>query len=280
MPLCTYCQKSAGIFGSVHSECEKRYKSGCDRVRRIVYDGILAGKDGRNIRADAESVARTALLPGDIMDALMAESWNAVLDFYLDDGILSDQEETRLKTSVQQLQFNTHHLKEMKVGPKIACARALRQISQGQLPTFPDPLPMPLPFVLQSGESIIWYFPMASLWEEETTRQYVSGSSGVNVRVMKGVHARVGAHRGQWVTDSSMEMLDMGEAALTTKHLYFASSAASVRIPYHRIVGMQPIEEGVAFMQDGAKAKAQWLRTYSGPFSYHLVAGIIERANS
>lgn len=280
MPLCPHCQKSAGLFGSVHGECQKRHKSGCDRVRRVVYDGILAGKDGKSIRADAESIARASYIPHGMMDELIAESWNAVLDFYLDDGVLSDHEEKRLMVSAQEMQFNTHHLKQHNVTAKIGTARALKQIAAGQFPRFLEALPMPLPFVLQADEQLLWYFATASLWEEETTREYVSGSAGVNVRLAKGVHARVGGHRGEWTSNSAMDMVDVGVAGLTTKSLYFASGAASIRVPYRKIVGMQPVEEGVSFMQDGVRAKPQWLRVYAGPFSYHLVAGIIELATA
>jgi hypothetical protein len=246
----------------------------------VVYDGILSGKDGESIRVETESIARTALVPFGMLDELIAESWNAVLDFYLEDGLLSDQEETRLTQSAQQIKFNTHYLMKLGVEKKITTARALKQMAQGQLPRCPEKPPMPMPFVLQAEEQLVWYFSTASLWEEETTREYVSGSAGVNVRLAKGVHARLGGHRGQWVNHSEMDMVDIGVAGLTTKHLYFASEAASVRIPYRKIVGMQPVEAGMSFMQEGTRARPQWLRVYAGPFSYHLVAGIIEMMTS
>ena len=49
----------------------------------------------------------------------------------------------------------------------------------------------------QKGEQIVWAFPGADYLEDKTKRQYVGGSQGVSIRVMKkAVYYRVGAFKG------------------------------------------------------------------------------------
>jgi hypothetical protein len=89
---------------------------------------------------------------------------------------------------------------------------------------------------------------------------------------MKGVYYRVGAFKAQPIETTERTYIDSGWVAITNKHVYFAGSRKSVRIPYTKIVSFEPFSDGFGIMRDAASAKPQIFVTGDGWFSYNLVA--------
>jgi hypothetical protein len=133
-----------------------------------------------------------------------------------------------------------------------------------------------LPINLQKGEQIVWAFPAADYLEDKTKRQYVGGSQGVSVRIMKGVDYRVGAFKGQPVERTERVHIDTGWVVITNKHIYFAGSARSLRIPYSKVVSFLPFDDGIGIIRDAANAKPQIFVTGDGWFSYNLVTNLAQ----
>nr|CBX28878.1 hypothetical protein N47_B20240 [uncultured Desulfobacterium sp.] len=131
-----------------------------------------------------------------------------------------------------------------------------------------------LPINLQKGEQIVWAFSGSKYLEDKTRRQFVGGSQGVSIRVMKGVYYRVGAFKGQAVEHTERIHIDTGWVVVTNKNIYFAGPRKSVRLPYKKIVSFEPFSDGVGVMRDAATAKPQIFVTGDGWFTYNLVTNL------
>lgn len=131
-----------------------------------------------------------------------------------------------------------------------------------------------LPINLQKGEQIVWAFPGSRYLEDKTRREFVGGSQGVSVRVMKGVYYRAGAFRGHSVEHTERVHIDTGFVAVTNKNIYFVGPRKSVRLPFTKIISFEPFSDGVGVMRDTATAKAQIFVTGDGWFTYNLVTNL------
>jgi hypothetical protein len=129
-----------------------------------------------------------------------------------------------------------------------------------------------LPLNFQKGEQVVWAFDQVDYLEKRTRRQYVGGSRGVSVRVMKGVYYHVDGFKGQAIDRNERIHVDTGLVAVTTKQIYFSGTKKAFRIPYAKIVSFEPSRNGLGIMRDSVSAKPQIFVTHDGWFTYNLVA--------
>jgi hypothetical protein len=82
-----------------------------------------------------------------------------------------------------------------------------------------------LPINLHKSEQLVWVFYGTEFLEDKTHRQYVGESSGVSIRIMRGVYYRTGAFKGEAVNRTERIHVDTGLLAITNKHIYFSGEA-------------------------------------------------------
>ncbi len=133
----------------------------------------------------------------------------------------------------------------------------------------------PMPFVLQKNESLVWFFKNTHLYLQKTRKEYLGQSSGVSVRVAKGVYFRTSSFRGNPVERVSTEREDVGLMAITSKHVMFSGSRKHLRIPLKKIVVLLPHNDGIGIQTDAASAKPMLFKNQDGWFSYNLLANLV-----
>ena len=89
--------------------------------------------------------------------------------------------------------------------------------------------------------------------EDRMHRQYVGGSRGVSVRVMKGVYYHVGGFKGHAIDRTERIHVDTGLVVATSKHIYFAGPKKAFRVPYIKIVSFH-VRRDKATLSSGCKA--------------------------
>jgi hypothetical protein len=114
-----------------------------------------------------------------------------------------------------------------------------------------------LPFKFQKTEHLIYVFPSVGYAEQRVRREIIGRSAGTSVRVMKGVSVRVGASRGTPVERDELVDRGRGIMVITSKHLYF-NGQRSFRIPFGKIVSVQPMADAVEVTRDRASALAEY----------------------
>jgi hypothetical protein len=272
---CKHCGKPAGFLRSTHPECREQFEHGKQEILSAVSQavdeaGALDGLPGRITNIAQRSFVREAE-----QRALIARSWASAVDRFLEDGILEESEEKRLMELKSRFSLTQSELDESGALTKVTKAAVLRDILNGVVPQRMT-LSSGLPINLQKGEQVVWAFPNSDYLEDKTKRQYVGGSQGVSIRVMKGVYYRVGAFKGEAIDRTVRVHVDTGLVAITNKHIYFSGPAKSVRLPYAKIVSFQPFNDGVGVVRDAQTAKPQIFVTGDGWFTYNLVTNLAQ----
>lgn len=280
MGICTHCSQPAGFLSRLHPACKidrERQRAERERARvqiwELLHRAFAAAADLRQLGDQANQLASSAGVNQHDFKNLAVQAWVLMVDRYLEDGILSDDEERSLT------RFRTHFALDDAAldrnGALTRCAKAgvLRDLVNGVLP-------QRLPFQpgalvnLQKNERVIWAFPNTRYLEDKTRREMRGTSHGVSIRVMKGVYYRVGASKGRAVEFTERQHVDTGDLVITNKHLIFAGPTKSVRVPHSKIVAIQPYEDGFGIMRDAQNAKAQVFVTGDGWFCHNVMANV------
>ena len=95
---CRHCGKKAGIFRSVHGDCRKIHEAGWEEM--VAVAARTAGSPGfsqTQLRLDLLTVAQRTFFDGEGINAAIAEGWHRAVMASLADGILTRDEEDRLR---------------------------------------------------------------------------------------------------------------------------------------------------------------------------------------
>ena len=280
MGNCKYCGKPAGFLRSKHAECEEQHQQrerviqgGRQRIAVEVLRAIKGSESFDSLEKTIAEIEQTSFVPPTERKALLTKGWENSVEQFLEDGILDTTEEERLVEFKERFALSQSELDRNGALTKTAKAAVLRDVLNGVIPQRMS-VDGNLPINLQKGEQIVWAFSGSKYLEDKTRRQFVGGSQGVSVRVMKGVYYRVGAFKGQAVEHTERVHIDTGWVVVTNKNIYFAGPQKSVRLPYAKIVSFEPFSDGIGVMRDTATAKPQIFVTGDGWFTYNLVTNL------
>lgn len=277
---CKYCGKPAGLLRSKHASCEEENRQRERAIQnanaQILSEaiGAIKGK-GMFSTLDAKitKIEQTNCLSTEQRRPLLIRAWEEAVDGFLEDGVLDAEEEKRLVEFKDHFGLTQGDLNVNNALTKTAKAGVLRDVLDGKIPQRVS-VEGSLPINFQKSESVVWAFTDSKYLEDKTRRQFVGGSQGVSVRVMKGVYYRVGAFKGEAVESTERVHVDSGLVVVTNKNIYFAGPRKSLRVPYQKIVSFEPFSDGVGIMRDATTAKPQIFVTGDGWFTYNLVINL------
>ena len=98
MGACRYCGQDAGFLRKQHGECRDRHRAGIEEMVNLVAQS--AGTDNFNetaLRQTLNAIAARAYAGEDEINAAMAAGWARGISHAMADGILTRDEETRLR---------------------------------------------------------------------------------------------------------------------------------------------------------------------------------------
>jgi hypothetical protein len=277
---CEYCGKPAGLLRRKHDECENEHiqreqviQNGKGQILDEVLRAIKSADDFDDLEKAISAIQQSSFVPPTELRTLLINGWERSVERFLENGIVSSTEEERLVAFQRRFAFAQEDLNHKGAFTKLTKAAVLRDVFNGIVPQRLHMRGNP-PVNLQKGEQIVWPFPRSQYLQEKVRREYVGGSQGLSVRVMKGVYYRAGAFRGRVVEHEERVHVDTGCVLVTNKNFYFAGSRKSMRLPYSKIVSFEPFSNGVGIMRDAATAKPEIFVTGDGWFTYNLVVNL------
>lgn len=280
MGNCKYCGKSAGFLRTKHAECEQRHleqeriiQSGRQRIGVEISRAIKGSDNFDELGKAISEIEQSSLVSSSERNALLVKGWEKSVEQFLEDGILDAREEKRLVEFKEHFALSQNDIDKNGAFTKTVKATVLRDILSGIVPQRVSVVGN-IPINFQKGEQVVWAFADSKYLEDKTLRQFVGGSQGVSVRVMKGVYYRVGAFKGQAVEHTERVHIDTGWVVVTTKNIYFAGPRKSIRLPYAKIVSFEPFSDGIGVIRDTVTAKPQIFVTGDGWFTYNLVTNL------
>lgn len=272
---CKYCGKPVGFLRRKHAECDRQFENGKKEILAAIAQAVTGSGALDGLPARISSIAQRSYIADTERHSLLARGWAGTVDKFLEDGVLDESEEKRLMELKERFSLSQAELDSTGALTKVTKAAVLRDVLNGVIPQRMS-VNGGLPINLQKGEQVVWVFPNADYLEDKTRRQYVGGSQGVSIRVVKGVYYRVGAFKGEAIDRTERVRVDTGLVAITNKHIYFAGPAKSLRLPFAKIVSFQPFSDGVGVIRDTASAKPQIFVTGDGWFTYNLVTNLAQ----
>ena len=192
---------------------------------------------------------------------------NYIVEKALDDGLLDEQEEKQIGNLCSYLNINI----PQNIMDKLTKSKILFNVVNGKIPDIP--IEGIVPVMLSKNEKIIYSFNHTPFYREVKKTRYVGGAQGFSIRIAKGVYYRVGAFKGNRITENSIEQIDAGSLIITNKNLFFVGQNNSMKIPISQIISVTPFEDGIKISKNG-NAKDLIFKTGDGWFSYNLLMNL------
>jgi hypothetical protein len=154
------------------------------------------------------------------------------------DNIISDDEAEQLRRIQKLLMIPDTEINEVKVS--ISRIQIINQIQNGVLPNI-----QPTGLILQKGE-IAHLEELGNLLEEKVIKRgYVGGSQGLSFRIAKGITYRVGASKGQLVSETAMVPASTGRLVITDRRVVFSGDRKSFNIKLDSILNIEMYTDGL-----------------------------------
>lgn len=272
MGACSYCGKPAGMLRRKHADCESNHSRALAELVRSAQAAATGKATFETLADTAESARQSHVSPEEVHESYV-RGWEMAADHFLNDGDLAPEEEHQLGAFQRELGLTQEQLDSKGAYSRVGKSLILRDILSGKVPTRVS-IEEPSSFNFQKGEQPVWLFNRVDYLEDKIRREYVGQSSGLSIRVARGIYYRVGSFRGHPVERTERALVDQGTLAVTTKHLYFAGTSKSFRIRHDKIVSFVPFSDGIGLMRDAASAKLQLFITGDGWFTYNLLSNV------
>ena len=198
MSTCIFCGKPAGLFHSKHADCFQKHEDGKHEIGTLILKIPTSSALVEDVASQIEQIARQSFISPHERYALFVASWSEAVDQSLHDGVLSDAAEKRLMDLRESLSLSRSSLEATGAWLRVVKSATLRDLLNGVIPSRMS-FNGSLSINLQKSEQIVWAFDASEYLEDRTRRQYVGGSRGVSVRVMKGVYYHVGGFKGDTI---------------------------------------------------------------------------------
>ncbi len=271
MATCRFCGRPAGFLSRAHSECKKANAS-AEADCRALATRLFAAEvtpDGFS-RGIAELRERNFLSDSQRVQAIRTV-FDASVQAALEDGLLSDQEESSIAAFVEACGVAKDDLDGQGWYSRIAKSEVLRDLAAGR-----DPKRFHYngqnPFTFRKGEILLWGFAGAQYLKTKTLRGWEGGSRGVSFRVMKGVYYRIGATKGHLTAQDSFPVVDVGLLFVTNLAIHFEGSTNRFKVDHSKIESIDTRSDGIRFWRDRENAKPEGFITGDGWFLSNLLA--------
>ena len=95
---CRYCGNKAGLIARDHPGCRRTFDAGWDRMVRLAADAARTHAfDEKSLRLSLAEIARNSYGDGDTVNQALEEGWKRGVGHAMADGIITQNEETKLR---------------------------------------------------------------------------------------------------------------------------------------------------------------------------------------
>lgn len=189
---------------------------------------------------------------------------------FLKDGYMTSAEQQKVDEYVSTLGLSLINLPASLQGTQIeelGQSSVLSDIQAGRHPRYV----INAPIILAKDEDALWCYNNVTMYQEKIKREYVGRTGGFSFRVMKGVRYRTGGFRGHPVETSYMENMGLGSLYVTNKNIIFMGQTRSIKVPYSKIIGINPYSDGMEVQRDGNNVKRLVFQGFDCSFVLNVI---------
>ena len=261
------------VLGARREAAERQVAELMRKTMRAGEPAVEEPSDAAGALADIEAAARDGGIGTAELRDVLVGGIELAIDDALADGLLTAEEERGILAVADHFAIDHGVLDRNDAWTRLIKASVLRDLADGIVPQR-RLVDRSLPFRLQKSETLIWSFANVAYATMRTRREFRGRSTGMSVRVAKGVYFRTGAFKGHPVETEEQVHLDTGILGITTRHIYFAGSTQRFRVRHDRVVTIEPYSNGIGIMRDRARAKPETFVLGDGWFAYNLLRNI------
>ncbi|MDO5768848.1 MAG: hypothetical protein Q4P13_05030 [Psychrobacter sp.] len=227
--------------------------------------------DGKITDAELEVINRLAEeynIEEEDFKKVNAAAYEAAFKAIISDGVITEQEEKDIIETQQTLmvldQQIPKHLATLRKH------RELRNIQRGILPVVNS-----YGLILKGNEQVHFRANASLLEERVISRKYQGGSSGVNIRVAKGVSFKVGQQKGRSVSEKGIVTVDEGDFYVTSQRLIFKGSKKNFSLTFAQLVGYEVFKSGIDISANKGNTKMLKITDNFDPDMLELMINIV-----
>lgn len=146
----------------------------------------------------------------------------------LADGVLTEANESRIKGLASVFGLTANEFAG-GAGTRLVKAAILRDLMMGKFISRIR-LDSSLPINLNKAEQLVWVFQGVGYYTTHTKTEYVGGSAGFSVRLMKGVSVRSSSFRGHPIKKELLSLESVGTFVVATANVYFISTSKALKV--------------------------------------------------
>lgn len=246
-------------------KAKKRRSVNKDEFLSLLLEAASDGKLDQNEIATLDQKTKDFGLSNEDIRHMRAQAYHAAFKIVKEDGRITAEEASELQAI--QKYFNLDDEEIIASKRELARLRLINEVQSGNLPTIDVSN-----LVLQKGETPHWTEEANLLEERVVRRRYQGGSRGVNIRIVKGLSFRVGAHRGQVVSDTAMLPVSDGQLVLTNKRVIYRGTKKSFNFKLDKILDLEFFKDGIKITEGSGKHR---MLKFSNPDNADLVGAVL-----
>jgi hypothetical protein len=229
MANCRYCGKPAGFLRRQHAECRRQHDVAAAKIPKFFVEALHSPMDAGRFHELVDRDTAQNFVGAAERDELVHRGLGAMIHAALADGALTDTANARIHDLQKTFGISMEQLGAD--GTALLKARILLALEEGKLNRISIAVDGPLAPRLESEERILWSFSSARYLTMRSHTHYVGGSSGVSIRIMRGVYYHASTFRSQPVKADYLSDEDSGALTVTTENLYFVGHKKALKIP-------------------------------------------------
>jgi len=276
MGRCKYCGEYAGFLSKYHKKCHEIKSDAWQNLLNEIETTIVEGSDLVALKSKIISVCKSRFIDSSEIKDLLAMGFSNAVRRFLEDGVLSKQEEEYATSFKFHFNLSSRDLDYNDAFNTMVKASVLREVLNG---TFTDGLvhlEWTPSFNFQDEEKLIWLFNDVEYYKNCTRAQHRGGCSGLYIKLDNGVYFRKSSFTGRILNTDEMVFKDNGSVGITTGHIYFLGETY-FSLEYNEIITSYGFEDGLGIKKAGADQFSQVFKNVDGWFCYNLIANLIQK---
>ena len=109
MGRCIFCGQEAGMLRKKHVKCECSYKSGFNKMAELVRDVITLSANFDELDPLLNQICHDTFNQQRKQEAILS-GWDLSINHFLEDGVLSAEEEVKIDKFMKHFKFNLDDL--------------------------------------------------------------------------------------------------------------------------------------------------------------------------
>jgi hypothetical protein len=260
----------------MHASCDKRSLDAKQKIMDLMIDCFHKKGDFGKLKPGVREIAQNNFIDDVLLTKISAYVLKLIVEAAIDQGKWSEEVESSIYDIKRVFSPDSNHLVIWGINGKINHAHIIYLLEKGEIEYETDDVTVP-GILFQKGERPVYSHYGATLYQQVTRTHYRGGHAGFSFRVAKGLYFRSGGFKGEPVSTTEMKEIDYGDVVITDKNFYFKSPAKSLRIPFTKIISLEPYSDGLGIQTDGARSQPMIIQGVNGWFMYNMISLLVQR---